>query len=400
MSLRTRALLATSALGLAAAPRAAHAQTACATLPNPVVVSGSTAIRPLIQRVAPLLAAAAGDAQLTVVYSASGSCAGVSALASDATPAGACASGACVTGTGNYWDAAGMMHACNLAASGTHIDVALSDVFAQSCAGADVSHLTDTSLLVIPFEFIVPHASGQTALDVREAYFAYGFGAAGMVTPWTNEALLFRRDALSGTQITVARAIHVPETRFLGVDAMSGGNMLTRVAAASDPEAAVGFLGTDTGDAHRDTVTGLAYRHWGQNSYYWPDSRRDAFDKRNVRDGHYPLWGYEHAVTQRDAAGAPVSARGEQLAQVLSGQRALADADLVQLTVATNLVPLCAMEVSRATDGGDFSVLELPEPCGCYFDATVPMGSTTCASCTSDATCGAGHCRRGYCESR
>jgi hypothetical protein len=386
---------------LLAATGAAHAQVACSSLPNPVVLSGSTAIKPLIQELAPRLRTATGEDQMTVVMRSSGSCAGVAALAADITPTGACASGACVTGTANYWDATGTQQTCNLDAAGTHVDVALSDVFSESCAGVDRSRLQETQTVVIPFAFIVPLASMQTAIDVREAYFAYGFGPSGMVSPWDNESFLFRRDALSGTQITIARAIGVPETRFFGVDTGGTSGMLMRVATASNPEAALGFAGTDSTDSRRDTVTALAYRHWGQNNYYWPDSRRDSFDKRNVRDGHYPLWGYEQAVVLLDGAGRPVSARAQRFADILANRRAVPSVNVTALTVAANLVPMCAMEVSRTIDGGDFSLYEPAEPCGCFFDATVPMGSTSCTACTSDAACGAGgHCRHGYCESR
>lgn len=402
MDRRHRILLTATlaATGVAAAAGGAQAQS-CSTLPNVVVVSGSTAVRSLVQRVAPALARASGADQMTVVYKGTGSCAGVTALAADAAPTGACATGACVTGTANYWDAAGTMQSCNLDPAGSHIDVALSDVFPASCAGVDTSHLRATQTVVIPFAFIAPHASAQVAIDTREAYLAYGFGMAGQVTPWNNEAFLFRRDALSGTQITIAKAIHVPENRFLGVDTMGTGGMLSRVGMSTSADATLGFAGTDAIDAARSAVTILAYRHWAQNEYFWPDSRHDTFDKRNVRDGHYSLWGYEQAVVLTGAGGSPVSVRGQRLADLLSGGAAVSGIDVTQLTIQSNLVPLCAMEVSRATDGGDFAVYDAPEPCGCYFDASVPMGATSCRTCANDGACGAGgHCRHGYCEAR
>jgi hypothetical protein len=243
----------------------------------------------------------------------------------------------------------------------------------------------------------VPSGSSQVAIDTREAYYAYGFGMAGMVTPWNNEAFLYRRDALSGTQITISRAIHVPETRFLGMDVMSGSNMIMRVAMSSNAEASLGFASTDSNDAHRDTLTELAYRHWEQNDYFWPDAHHDSFDKRNVRDGHYPLWSYEHAVI-RTAGGAAVSQIGQRLANILARRAEVPSIDVTQLTVQTNLVPLCAMQVLRTNDGGDFTLIEPADPCGCYFDATVPHGSTTCMACPA-GTCPTGQvCRHGYCE--
>jgi hypothetical protein len=408
------------ALGAAigASSSAAHAQ-ACNTLTNPVIVAGSTAIKTLVQNIAPSLAMASGSDQLTIVLASApaGSCAGVAALAADTTPTGTCAAGACATGTGTYWNTTGCTtppcsHTCNLDPAGSHIDLALSDVFPVSCAGVDTSSLQATETVVLPFAFLVPHASTQVAIDTREAYFAFGFGSAGMVTPWSVENYLFHRNSGSGTQVTIGRALTIPETRFsYGFDVGGTGNMITTVAAAgagmfvtppmmqgANAEATLGFAGMDAADAHRDTITELAYRHWGQNNYYWADSQHNLFDKKNIRDGHYPLWSYEQAVVRVDGSHMPTSARGALLAQIVAGTHSVSTLSILDQTIAAHLVPTCAMEVSRTTDGGDFSLYTDPAPCECYFDAHVTSGTTTCTACTTDSMCGAGHCRHNYCE--
>jgi hypothetical protein len=66
--------------------------------------------------------------------------------------------------------------------------------------------------------------------------------------------------------------------------------------------------------------------------------------------------------------------------------------------IMSGLIPQCAMKVQRSFDGGDLSLYQPPEPCGCYFDKTVPQGITSCTPCVDETPCGTGKCRFGYCE--
>jgi len=45
----------------------------------------------------------------------------------------------------------------------------------------------------------------------------------------------------------------------------------------------------------------LACRGLEQTHAHDADSAADAFDKRNVRDGHYLAWGHEHLIVKLDA---------------------------------------------------------------------------------------------------
>jgi len=371
----------------------AEAQVACSGLDNPVVVSGSTAVQPYLAKVAVALAGGTGDKKISVVLKASGSCSGVAQLAADT--ASTCTAEACVTGTASYWTAGGdptKPSQCNLDSAGQHIDLILSDVYKESCEGVTgADALLDETFAVIPFAFITPKASSQNAIDAREAYYAYGKGPTGNVTPWVNKDVLFQRNSGSGTQITV----------FKGTDATSGGKMLTNVAAATDVEAALGFAALDAVDAKRDTLNVLAYRHYKegsykQNSYYYPDSTSSSYDKKNVRDGHYPLWGYEHLV-RRSA-----NTAAKKLADVLTQVTALPGSkDVTQLEVESFLVPKCAMKVQRTADAGDFSVYKPEASCGCYFEKNVTDGTTACTECTKDGDCaGTETCNLGYCEAK
>ena len=146
----------------------------------------------------------------------------------------------------------------------------------------------------------------------------------------------------------------------------------------------------------------LAYRHYGQTKFYWPTLSKTTFDKKNVRDGHYPLWGYEHVVTLVDDAGMPLKPNAKKFADILSGKVALPGGDAILEESKAGVVPLCAMDVARSADAGDFSVAN-GESCGCFFEknAGTAGGATSCTACTADTMCTTGqHCRHGYCEAR
>ncbi|MDB4991560.1 MAG: hypothetical protein JWN04_6738 [Myxococcaceae bacterium] len=378
----------------------------CSGLTNPLVVSGSTAVQAVIAKVAPPLAAATGADQISVIYQGTGSCSGVAQLGLDVTPgaAGACAMGACLTGTASYWDATGAMKSCDLETTGTHIDLILSDVYKASCDGVTNPNLRDTNLLVIPFGLITAKGSTQEAIDAREGYYVFGRGMAAGITPWVNELLEFNRGSGSGTQITIFKNLHVPVGAAFGVKATGTGDMITKVSGATSAEQAIGFASLDAVDTKRDLVKTLAYRHWGQNKFYWPDSTNSTFDKRNVRDGHYPLWSYEHAITLVDGTGAPVSPLAKKFSDILSGTVALPGGDAVLLESKSGVIPLCAMEVARTADAGDFTVAT-SNACGCFFEKNAGAAGGTpdasCKSCVSDTDCSSGqHCRNTFCEAR
>jgi hypothetical protein len=78
---------------------------------------------------------------------------------------------------------------------------------------------------------------------------------------------------------------------------------------------------------------------------------------------------------------------------------AAATTDPIDVVISSGLVPSCAMKVQRMSEGGDLSLYQAPEPCGCYFDFKA-TGATTCTACSSTSPCATGTCRHGYCEAR
>lgn len=376
---------------------AAHAAP-CASLPNPVYVGGSSAVRPFIKGLGQAL-----FGTTTVVYKSIGSCVGVNTILADATPTGACAQGGCVTGTASYYDMAGTELMCDLDANGTHLDVAVSDVFADTCTGmAAPAHLPDAIGPAQAMLFVSPKASKQTVITFEEGYFTFGFGMNGKADPWTNEMLMFIRNQGSGTQQMIAHAIAVlPASKMKGVDSGSSGGVLNNVVGmgAANPDATIGILGAETYDINRDKLTSLAFRANKQYHAYYADSSATTFDKRNVRDGHYLPFGYVHMLAWTDNGGAYVHPGSKFFIDFVLGNSQVANLNAVDLAVAAHTIPLCAMKVKRTADGGDLSLYKPAAPCGCYFEfkatGSVPM---SCTACTMDNMCGGGKCRNGYCE--
>lgn len=144
----------------------------------------------------------------------------------------------------------------------------------------------------------------------------------------------------------------------------------------------------------------LAFESFGQRCLgaVYPDSGPQTFDKRNVRDGHYTIWGYLWTMARAGAGGRPEDPRVARLVDFVGGTVAVGGADPIRDAALAGGIPACAMRVRRAEDGGPIEAWSPAEPCGCYFESVV--GETACAACP-DGTCpDGGVCRFGYCEGR
>ena len=370
----------------------------CVDLPTPIYVAGSSAIQPVIKAMGTVLAGATPP--VTLVYQKQGSCVGVSSILSDTTPTGACAAGACITGNGTYYDTTGTALTCTLDAAGQHVDVGVSDVWATSCSGVTSvpSTVKDYTGPIQAMGFVIPKASTQTALTAEEGYFVFGFGgAAGQVSPWLDIAFQFIRNVSSGTQQMTSRAIGIPAAKMKGTDSGSSGGVITAVSSSTSAEKTIGILGAADYDTNRTTLTELAFKAFHQYFAYYPDSSSTSFDKANVRDGHYVIWGPLHMLTAVDGGGNPVRSGAATFIGFMMETAASPPFDIVALEIAAHVIPKCAMKVTRTTELGDLSIYDSPAPCGCLFDSIV--ATTTCATCTSSCT-GSKVCRHGYCEAK
>ncbi len=218
---------------------------------------------------------------------------------------------------------------------------------------------------------------------------------------------IFQRGAASGTQSMIAAAIAVPAAKWNATTTTGGSNgMLAAITGSPSPEDTIGILASDVTDKNRNTVRQLAYQAFGQDCAYLPDSSSTAFDKQNVRDGHYAIWGPIHFYAKIGANMLPTNPEAANLIGYFNGTVVppLPNGyqDLLKLEITGHTVPACAMKVQRSTEVGPVSSYTPDTPCGCFFDYTA-TGATTCAACSGDSQCTAAaapKCRYGYCEAK
>jgi len=374
--------------------------------PNIIYVTGSTNFPPLLKAVAPLLLA--DTPSYYVVWQSTSSCNGVETifnpdptkhLIKDVPPVGSTPANWAF-----YYNADGTTTTCYLDPAGNVVDVGQTDVYAQTCNPAYAPNSTIAGYLgpIQTMTFVVPSSSTQRSLSAEAAHYVFGAGSmtpTGPVAPWTDPALYFIRSPTTGTNQMISKVIDVPPTKWWGVDRRTAAN-LSLLMQGVDPtsaERAIGVLSNDAADRARDNLRILAFQAFKQRCGYLPDSTTTSLDKRNVRDGHYPIWGPVHLYTAI-SGGVPTPAANALITKltVPKPNQALLDA-----IIDAGFVPQCAMQVSRTDEVGKLSAFAPPYHCGCYFDYRT-NGLTTCQACTGPAQCPANKpaCNNGYCEAQ
>ncbi|MGQ0506032.1 MAG: hypothetical protein ACT4TC_12020 [Myxococcaceae bacterium] len=397
--------LALGAFALVCALGPARAQTQCESLPNPVYMQIGDTQEPLIKQLGRTLRDASPP--ISLIYLTNGSCDNVAAIYAD--PVGKISTTARYvpsTTENDAWTPSNPHLACTVAASGKDIEVANSALFVSSC---DTTDHPEVGLFQGPnqaYVLAVPKGSSQVAITAEEAYFVFGFGNQGQVDPWDDETHLWSRPVTKSTLLTWAANLKIPKEKMRGQQKNSSGEVLTGVANDPVPEKAIGLLGSEIYDKSRDkNVKALAFRAYQQKRAYLPDSTPTAFDKKNVRDGHYTVWSPTVWLTKVDpVTKVPVNPRAAYVIDLILNKPvtpapAFSPLDIV---ISNGLVPACAMKVNRTVEGGDLSLYEPQEPCGCYYEKKVNSLESSCTECTvgDDAPCSGGKCRLGYCEAR
>jgi hypothetical protein len=281
-------------------------------------------------------------------------------------------------------------------------DIGASDVYAPTCGtlpgGKLPAGVSDFLGPIQPMVFVVPSASTQTAISATAAYFVFGFGSDSGVPPWTVNGSIYRRNTTAATQALIAVGIGVPFASWAGVDAatvpvnvsagISGAAaVINALEVDPNPEQAIGILA----DTNVDPTTAihinvLAYKDFDQSCGYFPDSTATAHDKANVRDGHYSLWGPLHFFVRVDANGLPTNSNVARVIALMTGTQSLAGVDLTQIEAQTNLVPPCAMNVTRSSELGPLASYAPTGSCACYFDY-VATGASSCTPCLKASDC-------------
>ncbi len=362
---------------------------------NPVVVVAGTA-KPYVQALA---AAIFNDGSpVTIIYKGRSSCDAWNAIL-QGTP---------VTGTASYWAASPTESICDLPSGGLQPDVIIADVFPSTCLPLPnglPKDVADFQGPVQTMEFVVPKASTQTSITAQAAYFVYGFGAGSGVSPWTDPSFIFRLDDASGTQAILGSGIGVPGPSWKGTNVAFSSQMVTALTGvpSASAEKAIGILSAvNLTDQVRVAIHPLAYQHYGQSCSYYADTSETSKDKRNVRDGHYALWGPLHLSTKLDTSGFPLKQGSKRVIDTLTGSFAPPKGlDLIEAEALNNLVPTCAMHVSRNAEVGPLKPNVSSTPCGCYFELKA-SGTTSCKTCNTPSDCpsSAPSCSFGYCEAQ
>lgn len=376
-------------VAMAAFPGAVRADP-CSDLPNPTIGLGGSAAKPLFASFATELAAM--PEPVSLVFQATTSCFGITAYIDDAP----------MTGTASFWDVDGIEQTCELPISGVMPDYGLLSIQATLCEGVTEipEGIAEFVGPVTPWSFIVPAASSQTTISAQAVYFVYGFGASeGMVGPWTIDEELYARNATASSQIALSIAANIPIGKFKGVDTMTTNGMITAVSTSENPENALGFTGAEVADLNREIVQALAFQAYDQSCGYWPDSSPTAFDKRNVRDGHYYIWTPYRFYAPVDDDGVITHEATRIAIGALTGSQVPMDLPALDLTIDNGSVPLCAMNVWRDEEVGPLSSYQPDAPCGCYYDFRT-SGASSCTTCATDDDCPTASpvCRNDYCE--
>jgi hypothetical protein len=282
-------------------------------------------------------------------------------------------------------------------------DIVLSEVFPTTCASYPngLGSVQDFQGPALGFAFMVHPDSSAVSISAEAAYLTFGFGAAShVVAPWTDPLTILHRDENSGAENVFAKTLNLDVTKFAGNSLNSTGTLVNTVAGAmgADVDTTIGGVNLSILDQRRADVRVLAYQHYDQTCGYFPDSTPTALDKRNIRDGHYPIWGVVHILTRVDAGGVPVNPGANRFINLTLGTAELPGLDPIALEAESSLIPQCAMSVVRAEEGGPLQSLLPEKPCGCYFESLT--GGTDCQTCTSNASCPAEapECSYGYCE--
>lgn len=392
---------------------AAHAQTTTVMcndttkIPNPIILTGSSAFEPTVKAFAATLLAE--TTPTSIIYQVPGSCSGVANFS------------AALTGTAHYYyldttttPATFKQDSCTFG-TGQMADVAISDVFYSSCANVPQpipATMKDIPGPVQAMLFVVPKANTTTQyLTAAEAADIYGCGPTAGIAGFDQLGGIWCRDMNSGTQITVAKNIGISASFPMCTGSTNGTTgVIQGVATYATPDKAIGFIGADAYDAPasgttaapRTLLSSLAFAAYGQSKAYFADSDAASFDRKNVRDGHYTIWGYEHLIVNVDTSGAITNPKAANFVGWILGTKVDPSFDAVTLEATAGTIPICAMKVKRTDDGGPQDYYTDPDPCGCAFEAavtkTTPAGCAACTG-TGTSTCTGGKsCHHGYCE--
>jgi hypothetical protein len=416
---------ATNALAQATVPTCASLVPAGSTAVN---LAGSTAVQPVLQTLAKTFASANPPVNISMLYYSLGSCAGLADLLGSQA----------VMTNGNYIGPDGHLTSCSPPMTvGASVDLAVADVFASTClstgqiTAAPGTGFKDFLGPIQVMTMVTRKESSQVSISADAAYTIFGFaGQTYKVMPWVDPTQMFIRSPSSGTINMIGTAIGLPAPKWLVgtmYDAQrekNSGAVLAALQSATMVDPTIGIVAADFADQFRNPaappdggtappgIKVLAYKHTGQSCGYLPDSDATHFDKINVRQGRYAIWGPVHMTAPVDGQGNATNASVATILQYFSSVGPSPDATLtttqkqamIDAEADAFTVPWCAMQVQRDGEITPPKSFAPKEPCGCYYEKHKGSPVTTsCMACPNgDGDCSGAtpKCRYGFCEAR
>jgi hypothetical protein len=396
----------------------------CADLENPVYMTGTTAVAPVIQ----LFGARLKNVHLTLLWNSSrDGCGSVGDFLSPTIDTS-------TQPVYSYYQestvAAGKTVAftCN-AKPGQKADLVINDVAYSSCIGnpplpvaaAEFPGPVQGAVPIVPRSFV---SYNDVMAEELQALYICGPTAANLlglgqvydyvgVTSGLKE--LFARDIGLASSTSFERTWTNPLIQDPTAQTMVG-----LVSAANNT---IGYTSTEFYDLNRDRVNALKVRGVGQLLAYWPDSSNTTNDKLNIREGRYTLQGTLRLVAFVDGNGVPTNPTVKHIIDWF--QQNPVDPslqlpfDMIEIYANNGVVPRCAMKVTNDDDKAVFKHFKPAQPCHCAFQvlATGKTSIAGCVPCTggsagavdggvadggvtsSAGTCAANQiCSHGYCE--
>lgn len=321
------------------------------------------------------------------------------------------------------WTTSDPERTCTIA-SPTPPDLGISALYPGSCQLGGPDAGSNIGLIDGPIQaytFVVPpsqfNAVGN-AVSAGEAHAAFGANkGTGLVTymgnpEWNVPSQMFFRPASKSTLVSVAFNIQLQPADMANggaIDEAASSGVLSAVAASTNP-ATIGILGDEVYDTQgRSMVNVLAFQAFGQAHAYFPDSTVTAFDKQNIRDGHYSMWSPTVYIAPMQG-GQPINPAVRYITDTVTANPSASPPDggapidgIADIT-GVGLTPSCAMQVTRTIeqDGTPISAAPNPPTCTCYFLSKIPGATGVppyCTPCGDGGSCGQGQsCIRGFCE--
>lgn len=381
----------------------------CTTLTNPVYFPATTLLESLLAELSPTLAdpEIMGDDAMTIVHFPLSSCISYETHGQQMP----------LSGTAIYYTPDGAQGSCNVPPDIEVLsDLSAMDVGGATCLGGaePPAELLEVPSYVETLGFVVPRNSTQTAITATEAYYLLKFGgeAEREVEPWSDPNFVLVRNPGSSTQLTIGANVGIAGTMWNGALQGYQGSSDVRDAVIAEnstgnAERVIGILNSSKWEAASDDMRVLAFQPFnGCLGALFPDATSTSRDKRNVRDGHYPIWTNLRFILRTDAQGDAISDNGSEAAaraqlfvDLMTGDAEIEGVPVAEAVIDVGNVPSCAMHVGREVDGGPIASFEHPAPCDCFFLEQNGVASG-CESCEPGDDCGGGACRFGFCEPR